>query len=48
MGNGGAPLAVNFNYYGYAIVEQLGNGNLQVRYYDQSSGNQMGSYTLSP
>ena len=48
VGNGGAPLALNFKWFGYALVEQLGNGNIQARFYDQATNNMMGSTTLSP
>jgi hypothetical protein len=48
IGNGGAPLAIGFTWYGYALVEQLATGNVQVRFYDESTGNQMGAVTVGP
>jgi hypothetical protein len=36
IGNGGAPISTNQNY-GYAIVQQLTNGNVEVDMYDYST-----------
>jgi hypothetical protein len=48
IGNGGAPLATGFKWYGYGTVEQLDSGNLTVTLYDQASGNKMAAFTLTP
>ncbi|HEY1954486.1 MAG TPA: metallophosphoesterase [Polyangiaceae bacterium] len=36
VGNGGAPISTNQNY-GYALVQQLTNGNIQVDMYDYTT-----------
>ncbi len=48
IGNGGAPLAQNFTWYGYATVEQVANGNLVLTAYDAMTNNPMGSFTVAP
>jgi hypothetical protein len=48
VGNGGAPLATGFTWYGFALVEELANGNLSVKFVDESSGNAMGAFTVGP
>lgn len=48
VGNGGAPLAQGFGWFGYGTVEQLASGNIAIRLYDQASGNQMSAYQLTP
>ncbi len=48
IGNGGAPLAQSFSWYGFALVEQLSDGNVSVVLLDQATGNPMASHTLKP
>jgi hypothetical protein len=49
MGIGGAqPFDGLGSYFGYGTVEQLLNGNLVIRVYDVSSGNQMVTFTVGP
>jgi hypothetical protein len=47
MGAGGAPLQSG-TWYGFGTVEQLPNGNLAVKLYDQATGNQTAAFTLGP
>ena len=46
IGNGGAPIATNQNY-GYAIVQQLTNGNIQVDMYDYQSNTKDSSFEFN-
>lgn len=46
IGNGGAPIATNQNY-GYAIVQQLTNGNIQVDMFDYQTNAKDSSFEFS-
>jgi hypothetical protein len=48
VGNAGAPLATNFTWNGYMLVEQLNDTGFSLRFYDASSGNQMNAYMVAP
>jgi hypothetical protein len=48
MGLGGAPLTGNASYWGYLIIEQNAAGDLDVKVYDQASGNMTDGFTVSP
>jgi hypothetical protein len=46
IGNGGAPLSTSQNY-GYALVQQLTNGNIQVDMYDYQSNTKDSKFEFS-
>jgi hypothetical protein len=54
IGTGGAPLQNvstlpgAFAFYGYAMIDQLTNGNLQVSVYDSSSDLLMQRWSVGP
>ena len=47
VGHGGAPLSSSVNY-GYALVQQLENGDIRVDNIDYTTGMSVESFTVTP
>lgn len=48
LGTGGAPLIAAGTFYGFALVEGLAGGQLQVTVYDSTTDRQMDLWTVGP
>jgi hypothetical protein len=48
LGNGGAPLISTGTFNGYAMVDQLADGRLQVSVYDVADGTKMDEWSVGP
>jgi hypothetical protein len=47
LGTGGAPLIAGGSFYGWALVEQQRNGQLQISVYDTSSNTPVDTWSVS-
>jgi hypothetical protein len=48
MGNSGAPLIAGGSFYGYAMVDQLPDGQLQLSVYDVNAGALVDKWSVGP